>query len=267
MKKSKLIAALVAAVCLGTAAFAEDAAAIVKRLCDMDVPGFSQTLLIMDLYDKNGKLAEHREINQFGNRKNDIISTVFDIRTPASVKDTRILQAEKKGKSDDKWIYLPSLKTTRRIAAAERQKSWVGSEFTYNDMTVRKAEDDTHEMLSESAKIKSNGTEVDCWKIKSVPVANKNVEFAYRIQFIEKTSNLPVRIEYYDKKDVMIKTQEIEKFGKVAGITGKNYWIRQQVKTTNLASGRATVVSVGKQVLDKEISDRYFTQNWLNTGK
>jgi hypothetical protein len=266
MKKSVFMA-LAAVLVLSADVFADDALSIVKKSCDLTPPDYSQTVFEADLIDKNGNVTERRDIRQYGNRKNDIVSTVFDIRTPASVKDTRILQAEKKGKSDDKWIYLPSLKTTRRIAAAERQKSWVGTDFTYNDMTIRKAEDDTHEMLSENAKVKSNETEVACWQIKSVPLVNKNVEFAYRIVFYEKVSYLPVRIEYYDKKDTLFKTQCIEKFAKVQGETGKSYWIRQQVRTTNVETGHSTLVKIIKQVLDKEISDRYFTQNWLNTGK
>lgn len=267
MKKSKIIATMALALCLGGSLFAEDATAVMKKSTTLEPPDFSQTILYMDLVDKSGKVTEHREIKQFGNRKNDVVSTVFDIRSPATVKDTRILQAEKKGKSDDKWIYLPSLKTTRRIAAAERQKSWVGSDFTYNDMTVRKSEDDSHEMIEENSTVKVAGQSYTCFKIKSTPIANKNVEFAYRIVFVEKSSYLPVSVEYYDKKDTLIKTQNIEKIATVSGATGKKYALRQVVRVTNILTGHSSVVTVAKHEFDKEISDRYFTQNWLNTGK
>ncbi len=267
MMKSKLLSVVLASVLLGGAAVAEDAAQIIHKSANLTPPDYSQTVLTMELVDKTGKVTEHRQINQYGNRKNDLVQTVFDIRSPASVKDTRILQAEKKGKSDDKWIYLPTLKTTRRIAAAERQKSWVGSDFTYNDMTIRKDTDDDHEMVDENAKAESNGKAYDCWKIKSTPVANKNVEFAYRVQFIEKSTYLPISVEYYDKKGVLIKTQNIEKFIEVTSDSGKKYPLRQFVRVTNKLNGHSSTVEVSKWQFDKPIADKYFTQNWLNTGK
>lgn len=267
MKKIKTLSLVAGLFLFGSAMFADSAYDIMKISANLEPPDYSQGVLLMDLIDKTGKVTEHRIINQFGNRKNGITQTVFDFRAPAGVKDTRLLQAEKANKDDDKWIYLPSLKTTRRIATAERTKSFVGSEFTYNDMTVRKFEDDEHTMIDENVTKTIGGVPTQLWKIKSVPVANKNVEYAYRIQYIDKQSYLPLFCEYYDKTDKMIKTVEVEKHETVTGETGKKYQMRMSNILTNLVTGRQTRVSVDKIQFDKPISDRYFTQNWLNTGK
>ena len=42
-------------------------------------------------------------------------------------------------------------------------------------MTIRKFEDDAHEMLDANASITVGGKKENVWKIKSTPVANKNV--------------------------------------------------------------------------------------------
>ncbi len=221
MKKIKLIAIAGALVTMGAAMFADTANDVMKISANITPPDYSQGELLMDLIDKNGNVTEHRVINQFGNRKNGITQTVFDFRSPASVKDTRLLQAEKSNKEDDKWIYLPSLKTTRRIATAERTKSFVGSEYTYNDMTIRKFEDDEHVMLDENVTKSIGGVTEKLWKIKSTPIANKNVEFAYRIQYIDKETYLPLYIEYFDKTDKLIKHYVVEKHQYVTSETGK----------------------------------------------
>lgn len=267
MKKIKLFTVAGALFAMSAAMFAESASDIMKKSCNLPVPDYSQCVLIMDLIDKNGTVTEHRIINQFGNHKNGVTSTVFDFRAPAGVKDTRLLQAEKANKEDDKWIFLPSLKTTRRIATAERTKSFVGSEYTYNDMTIRKFEDDEHVMLDENASMKISGVNEQLWKIKSTPIANKNVEFAYRIQYIDKEFYLPLYVEYYDKNDKMIKHNLIEKHQYVTSETGKKYAMRMVNLITNDVNGRQSRVIVDKVQFDKPISDRYFTQNWLNTGK
>ncbi len=267
MKKTKIVSALFALVFCGAALNAETAEEVMKKSTGLLVPDYSTGVLIMDMIDKNGTVTEHRVINQNGNEKNDLRQTVFDFRSPASVKDTRLLQAEKLGREDDKWIYLPSLKTTRRIASAERSKSFVGSEFTYNDMTIRKFEDDAFEMLDENVTMNVGGKSENMWKIKATPVAKKNVEYAYLIKYIDKVSYLPLVEEYYDKTGKMIKLRTITKHEEVTGETGKKYWLRRENVMENKITGRVTRVSVDKMTFDKPISDRYFTQNWLNTGK
>ncbi|MBE6354847.1 MAG: outer membrane lipoprotein-sorting protein [Treponema sp.] len=262
----KTMALVLAAVISGTV-FAQTPAEIVDKSVTITPPDYSETILTMDLLDRNGKVTEHRQINQYGDRKSGLVRTVFDIRSPASVKDTRILQAENANKSDDKWIYLPSLKTTRRIANTEKKKSFVGSEFTYNDMTLREAEKDEHTFINENGSYTTNGRAYSVWIIKSVPVKDKNLEYAYRIQYIDKESNIPLLMEFYNKKDEKIKEAILEKFSKVKGSTGREYWLRQSQLVKNLETGKQTRVIVEKYTFDKPISDRYFTQNWLNTGK
>jgi hypothetical protein len=269
MKRTKLLSGFLGVAMMFTAfaAFADEAADVAKISATLPVPDYSVTTLLMDLIDKNGTVTEHRVIEQFGSKKNGITSTVFEFASPASIKSTRVLQAEKANKEDDKWIYLPSLKTTRRIATAERSKAFVGSDYTYNDMTIRKFEDDEHTMIDANASITVGGKTYSAWKIKSFPVANKAIEYAYRIQYIDKVSYLPLKQEFYNKQDKMIKVAELLDHGEVMGETGKKYQLRKCQTMTNLVTGHTTKVTVAKIKLDAPISDTYFTQNWLNTGK
>lgn len=263
----KILIAFAGLMVLGSAMFAQSVEEIMKKSTKLACPEYSIGTLALDLLDKSGNVTEHRIINQIGDEKESLRHVVFDFRSPASVKDTRILQAEKEGREDEKWIYLPSLKTTRRIANAERSKSFVGSEFTYNDMTLRKYEDDAFEMLEENVTMNVGGKQERLWKVKATPVQNKNVEFAYIIKYIDKVSYLPLVEEYYDKTGKMIKLRTITKHEIVKGETGKEYWLRRETIMENKVTGRGTRVAVEKMTFDKPISDRYFTQNWLNTGK
>lgn len=263
----KTLSIVLAAALFTTSLFAESPAEIVDKSVTLTPPDFSECVISLDLIDKNGNLTEHRVINQFGNRKKGLVSTVFDFKSPAAVKGTRILQTENANKSDDKWIYLPSLKTTRRIANTEKKKSFVGSEFTYNDMTLREAEKDEHTFVNENASYSSNGKTYSVWIIKSLPVKDKNLDYNYRIQYIDKATYLPLLIEFYNKKDVKIKEAILESFATVSGATGKSYLLRKSQLMKNLETGKQSRATVENYTFDKPISDRYFTQNWLNTGK
>ena len=55
---------------------------------------------------------------------------------PADVKGTGFLSFDYLKKNDDKWIYMPALRKTRRIVSSENAKSFMGSEFSYADMST-----------------------------------------------------------------------------------------------------------------------------------
>lgn len=242
---------------------------IIKIFTDNDrVPDYNYSVLAIDNIAPNGTV-EHLVVNQYGGGENDLKNVVFDFKSPASVKSTRVLQAQKVGKQDERWIYVPNLRTVRRIPMSERYKSFVGTELTYNDMTIREADEDVNEMMDPSVDVVVGGREYNCWKIKSTPVKKGDVEYGYRISWFHKDTYVPVKIEFYDKKDdkKMIKLYEVEKLEMVKGVTGIEYPLRRQNLTSNLVTGRKTRITVIEFKFDDPISSSYFTQNWLQTGK
>ena len=216
--------------------FAQTAEEIITIFTDLDrVPDYNYSTIFIDNISPNGTV-EHMVIKQFGGGDNGLKNTVFDFVQPASAKGTRILQAEKIGRADDRWVYLPELKTIRRIATAERYKSFVGSELTYNDMTLRKLDEDKNEIVSPDENIEVGGVLYNCWKIKATPYKLNEVEYGYRISWFDKKTYIPVRTEFYDKRnpDKMIKINEVEKLEMVKGVTGIEYPLRRTTVVTNL---------------------------------
>lgn len=241
---------------------------IAKVFCDLDrVPDYNYSTLILENIDKNGK-SETIELWQYGSGvDNGLKNVAFDFKSPASVKGMRVLQLEKLRKADDRWVYVPKLRQARRIPMTERTKSFGGTEFTYNDMTIRTEEEDKNEILENSVNITVNNNSYECWKMKSTPYKKSEVEYTYRISWFDKKTYIPVRIEYYDSKNTVIKLYECLKLEIVKGVTGIEYPLRRSNVVTNLVTGRKTVATVRDFVFDEPISDAYFAQHWLTTGK
>ena len=71
----------------------------------------------------------------------------MDFKT-GSKKGTRFLQIENEGnKPDDKFIYLPELKSSRRVNSSEGSKSFLGTDATYDDLSTRDVDEDEHTYL------------------------------------------------------------------------------------------------------------------------
>lgn len=264
MKKVLLILSLLAA---SLAVSAQTAQEIAKVFCDLDrVPDYNYSTLILENIDKNGK-SEVIEIKQYGGGDNGLKNVAFDFMSPAGVKGMRVIQMEKIKKADDRWVYMPKLRQARRIPMTERTKSFGGTEFTYNDMTIRNEDEDENVILEDTSKITVGSTDYTCWKMKSTPYKKTEVEYAYRISWFDKKTCIPVRIEFYDSKDKMIKLYECLKIDMVKGVTGIEYPLRRSNCISNLVTGRKTIATVKDFVFDEVISSGYFTQNWLVTGK
>ena len=274
MKKSfkKSILALAVAM-VSTVAFAQDARSIVDAALNIKKPAYNHSIIEMDLINKAGNIEEHRIIDELvrKNKKTDTSDVVmnFKVSNNKSNQGIKFLQMENKGKDDDKWIYMPSLKTTRRVNSSEGSKSFTGTDASYDDMSTRELDDDTHELLAEENK---NG--YDCWKIKSTPTAATvaKAQYQYRIQWIDKKTNVPVYAEMYDKKDgSLLKVLTVDSLENIQG-----YTITTSTTLKNVKSGHSTRIAAQKNpkspngyniILDKPIPDNVFTQNYLNTAK
>ena len=262
--KKVLFAALLMA---GTFVYAQTVEEILTVFTDNDrVPDHNYTVLSLENIDANGKI-EKLECHQFGGGDNDLKNVVFDFKAPANMKGTRVLQAQKKGKDDDRWIYLPELRSTRRIPSSEKNKSFVGTEFIYDDLNLREPHEDKSEFVSESQKWSNGPQTFECWVIKSTPIKKGEVNYSYRISYFDKKTYIPVYIEFFDAKDRLVKTQTCNKLEMVKGETGIEYPLRRQNTIENKLTKRKTVVTVLKFVFDKEVPKSYFTQNYLVTGK
>lgn len=265
----KKLVSLALAVLVGAAASAQSVDDIMRKMTTLEAPVNSMSTLKMEFLDKNGNVTETRMMRQYGIKDaKQLKKTIFYFDSPASVKGTRVLQVENANKDDDKWAYEPSLRTTRQIAASSRKSSFVGTDFTYNDMTVRKFEDDTNKMLDENATVTILGKKYNCWKVESTPV-KKDVEFTYRYIWVDKESYLPMRIEFYDRKG-MYKEWETLGYRYVKGADGRvTYVLRNGTEIHNVRTGHGTRCTVTKFEFDnaKNVKAEYFTTNWLNTGK
>ena len=68
---------------------------------------------------------------------------------PADVKDMTFMVQKHSGRDADRWLFVPAISMVRRIAARDKSSSFVGSDFSYEDVSGRYLEDDTHAIVKE----------------------------------------------------------------------------------------------------------------------
>ena len=171
---------------------------------------------------------------------------------PADVKDMTFMTFKYPAKDDDRWLFVPALNMVKRIAAQDKRSSFVGSDFTYEDVSGRDIEDDAHAIEREE---KLGGR--DCYVVKSTPRAG-DADFGHRFTWVDKASLLPLKEEQYDRKGVRYKLFTADEVAEVKGFPTVT---RRTMK--NLQSGHRTEVRYVKSDYDLGIEDSLFTERFL----
>jgi len=133
-------------------------------------------------------------------------------RKPSDVSRLTFMVHKIPNAADNRWLYIPSVDLVKRISADDKNSSFVGSDFTYEDVSGRHWSEDNHKILREDKLGERN-----VYVIESVP-KEKYKGFSRKVTFIDKEHWLPLKEEYYDKKDRLARIFTAEKVEDVDGI-------------------------------------------------
>jgi outer membrane lipoprotein-sorting protein len=237
---------------------AQDAASIVYAARNRVAADTVSTRSRMVITAKNGSTTE-RLIDQYAkDDANGNARAVIVFQRPANVAGTRFLTMDKAAGGSDRWIYLPGLGKVRRVAASESGGSFMGTDFSYDDIssTDRDVNLDTHTILREEP---LNG--LSCYVIQSIP-ADSAYQYSKTITWIDKSASLIYKTEMYDRRGALSKVMEMSDFKDQQGrITP------MQMKIATLAAGTSTTVYVDIMKYDDPIPEAVFTTAYLETGR
>lgn len=207
---------------------------------------------------RGGTTLTELVVDQYSVQKKNDSRTFLEIKAPAQVKGTRLLLVSKNGVSDQR-VYLPALGKVRRIAgASEGSESFLGTDFSYNDMAYlqRNTGSETYKILREED---YNG--VLCYLIEGTPKGTSS-EYAKTNIWVEKNTKHWVKVAFYDKENTLVKIMEISDYEKIQDVDTPRL-----TKMTTLATNTTTVISIIKMQYNMKIPDKIFTARYLEHGR
>ena len=169
---------------------------------------------------------------------------------PSDERGTAFMVWKHDGTDDDRWLYLPALDVTKRIAASDERTSFVGSHFFYEDVSGRGINEDTHELVE---------TTDTYYVLKNVPKNKDSVEFDSFTMWIHKATFLPVKVAF-EKAGKAYRTAEIKA---VKDIQGYKTVTKSQMTDTNI--GGSTLIEYIDVKYDLGLPEDIFTERYLRT--
>lgn len=176
---------------------------IIEKL-DQTLQGDTQ-ISLWEITIKTRRWTRTMELKSFMNRKEK--KSFSEILGPKKDRGNRFLLLDKL-----MWHYVPKLGQTIKISPSMMLQSWMGSDFTNDDIVKESSiiTDYTHRILST---VEKEGH--TCWEVELSPVPEAAVVWGKILYYVRQEDCLPVLVEYYNEHGVMKKQLSYSKYRKV----------------------------------------------------
>jgi len=244
---TNLVLVIAVALAVSVPAFALTAREIVERSADRMKGDDETSKMTMTIINPGGR-KRMRSLTLWGKDAPDGAKSLLRFLEPADIEGTGFLSIEHKGRPDDQWLYLPALGKSRRIASGEKSKSFLGTDFTYEDLGDWEIDDYDHEILREE----KLGDE-DCWVIESTS-KKKDGSYSKLITWIRKDNYVGAKIEFYDKGGELLKVLTTDDIVQIDGI-----WTIKKLVMENVQKGSKTILELTEVKYNQGLKDDLFT--------
>jgi hypothetical protein len=120
--------------------------------------------------------------------------TLLRFTAPPEIKGVALLIVNHPDRSSDQWMWTPALGRERRIALQDRRTRFFGTDFSFEDLEERDANQYDYKLLGEE-----NFDGAKCWKIASHPKQTKSSQYTSAIVWVRQDNYQIIQIENYAK--------------------------------------------------------------------
>ena len=207
-------------------------------------------VMTMVLRDRQGRESVRQMRVKVLEVQEDGDKSLFVFDQPRDVQGTALLTHAHVNAPDDQWLYLPALKRTKRINAARRSGSFMGSEFSYEDMSSSQVEEYDYRFLRDET-----CGQLTCTVTEQVPLDRKS-GYSRKIVWRDADRLRTWKMELYDRKGSHLKTLTFENYRQYAG----RYWRAEKQTMENHLTGASTVLKWNEFSFGNDLQDSEFTR-------
>lgn len=215
--------------------------------------GSSRVNLTMTLTNRHGQESVRELSTETLEQIEDGDKSLIVFRSPADVRGTSTLTYTHKTGSDDQWLFLPSIQRVKRISSDNKSGPFMGSEFAYEDLSSQEIEKYTYKYLKDD---QIDG--INTYLVERYPVDPKS-GYARQKVWYNKDNYRVEKVEFYDRKDALLKTLTYEGYKAYLG----KHWRASVFNMLNHQTGKSTRLDFQDYEFAVGLSDVDFTQNSL----
>ena len=186
----------------------------------------------MILRDRQGNASERRmEVRSLeAVPGSDGGRSLLFFRSPPDVDGTALLTHSHPAREDDQWLFLPEIKRVKRISGSGKSGSFMGSEFSYEDMRDAQIEKYTFRFQGEEACGGAN-----CFVVERRPRDDDSM-YIRQLVWIDTAEYRTVKIAFFDRKNYQLKTLMITDYRRYL----EQFWRPHRLVMENHQTGKST---------------------------
>jgi hypothetical protein len=232
---------------------------IARQVDERDSGKDSRLEMSMTLFDRQGRTRERRltvTTLRASAARGDRVLVRFE--APNDIKGTGLLVWEHPTAEDERFLYLPALGRVRRIAGTEKQESFVGSDFSYEDIGGRELDEYQYALVERDAAWTSpSGDTFPAWRLES---RSKDTQALYPrvISLIRKDNFVVVSAEIFNRRNEREKRFDVRDLRQVDGI-----WTAMALSVSNDLQRTRTDLLVTSARYNVGLNESGFTRREL----
>lgn len=207
----------------------------------------------MVLMNGNGEVAERRMTVRVKEVPEDGDRSILDFESPKQLRGTRLLTWNHRTRDDDQWLYLSSVGRVKRISSSNKAGSFLGSEFTYEDLASQAVEKYTYRFVKDGS---YDGR--PAWILERTPRVT-NSGYSKQLVTYDQEYKRPVRVEFFDLQGEPLKIATFVGYRKFEG----RWWRAREVTMVNLQTKMRSVLTWNERQLGVALEEREFESQAL----
>ena len=206
--------------------------------------------MTMVLRDRQGRESTRQMRFKVLEVQGDGDKSLFVFDRPRDVQGTALLTHAHINSPDDQWLYLPALKRVKRINASRRSGSFMGSEFSYEDMSSPEVEEYSYKYLRDEP-----CGDLACTVTEQVPL-DKESGYSRKVVWQDADELRTWKMELYDRKGSHLKTLALADYRQYLD----RYWRAGEQTMENHLTGASTVLKWSDFRFRNNLEDSEFTR-------
>jgi len=217
----------------------------------------SQAEMEMILKNQHGETSTRQMRIKSMEQQNDGDKSLTVFESPNDVKGTAFLSFSHPTADDEQWLYLPALKRVKRISSRNKTGSFMGSEFSFEDLTSFEIEKYDYKYIKDET---ING--LDSFVVENYP-KDKYSGYKRRVVWLDKDEYRIQKIDFYDRKNTLLKTLTMNDYQQYVD----KFWRASTLEMVNHQSGKSTVLTWKNYVFQSGLNEKDFNKNALKRAR
>lgn len=192
--------------------------------------------------------SEKRRTVKMWNKGKD--KRLIKFLSPEDVKGVGFLSLSE----DEMYLYMPAFHKIRRIASHVKNESFMGTDFSYEDIGTSKYSDDFIPKLKKE-------TETE-YILNLNKKEESDLKYSKLMMFVNKSNFVPDSIQFFDSKGKLLKVMRNLMVKKIDG-----YWTTTKIEMENVQTDHKTLMELKDVKHDVGLEDKLFTKRYLKRAR